>query len=396
MDTYILSSERQSFSNSHPHVSPMPDEFASQSQYSQGPPFSFAYDYQSQPAIPDPSSYPSQYIHGMYAYPSYPQPEHSDAYAYPAHTHLSYHDPSEYIFSLPEQSNQYIQEVPLHAPVPLSGISPFMSSEISLAPVTMAHANTSVPETANSTDKPQFILPGLAHEAAAENAAPLADQNPLVVFGSLPRTMFPTPSELLAELNARDSSHSGATATGADAASSEVAAAAGCSGAGAARNAGKADDESAAPVLPKQPETQRKAYFRAVAESIGFAPTDPDTITSHDKKRSYLECLEHYVQWLHEQIRLAGHEPIPLERVSTYRGLNSRSIRTILVRMQDVIRDLNVQTLEEEREFANLQMQASVQQATGDVQQLRRHSIPACRMSGAGLTQPFLQGHTGN
>ena len=41
-----------------------------------------------------------------------------------------------------------------------------------------------------------------------------------------------------------------------------------------------------------------------------------DTITSHDKKRSYLECLEEYVQWLHEQIRLIGYEPVPLERIS--------------------------------------------------------------------------------
>lgn len=52
-----------------------------------------------------------------------------------------------------------------------------------------------------------------------------------------------------------------------------------------------------------------------------------DTITSHDKKRCYLECLEEYVQWMHEQLRLVGQEPIQVERVSSYRGLKSRSIR---------------------------------------------------------------------
>src|ERR1700722_738194 len=52
-----------------------------------------------------------------------------------------------------------------------------------------------------------------------------------------------------------------------------------------------------------------------------------DTISSHDKKRHYLECLEAYVVFLHEQLTLVGAEPLPLERVSSYRGLSSRSIR---------------------------------------------------------------------
>ena len=34
---------------------------------------------------------------------------------------------------------------------------------------------------------------------------------------------------------------------------------------------------------------------------------------------------------MHEQLRLVGHEPVALERVSTYRGLTSRSIRVYLV-----------------------------------------------------------------
>lgn len=58
-----------------------------------------------------------------------------------------------------------------------------------------------------------------------------------------------------------------------------------------------------------------------------FHATYSDTITSHDKKRCYLECLEEYVQWMHDQLRLVGQEPIQVERVSSYRGLKSRSIR---------------------------------------------------------------------
>ncbi|KAF9453746.1 hypothetical protein P691DRAFT_616601, partial [Macrolepiota fuliginosa MF-IS2] len=55
--------------------------------------------------------------------------------------------------------------------------------------------------------------------------------------------------------------------------------------------------------------------------------TSQESITSHEKKRHYLECLEHYVKFLHEHFRLIGLEPAPLERISNSRGLSSRSIR---------------------------------------------------------------------
>ncbi|KIM67261.1 hypothetical protein SCLCIDRAFT_233655 [Scleroderma citrinum Foug A] len=96
-------------------------------------------------------------------------------------------------------------------------------------------------------------------------------------------------------------------------------------------------------------ETQRKARQRAVAEEIGFVPTDPDSITSHEKKRHYLECLEHYVLYLHEQLRLVQVPPLALERVSTYRGLSSRSIRTLLVYMQNANKALHQSILAEEQ-----------------------------------------------
>ena len=120
-------------------------------------------------------------------------------------------------------------------------------------------------------------------------------------------------------------------------------------------------------------ETARKARRRAMAKSVGFEPTDPyvflmlyssynylstlskfyrDTITSHDKKRHYLECLEQYILYLHRQYELLGKTPPRMELVRPipsksgagtgaatktgaesmveaggYRGLASRSIR---------------------------------------------------------------------
>lgn len=87
-------------------------------------------------------------------------------------------------------------------------------------------------------------------------------------------------------------------------------------------------------------------------------------MSAHEKKRYYLEALEQYVIYLHDQLRLVHTEPLPLQRVATYPGMSSRSIRvylffsyldpeltftqTLLVHMEDSARNLNLQVVTEE------------------------------------------------
>jgi hypothetical protein len=52
-----------------------------------------------------------------------------------------------------------------------------------------------------------------------------------------------------------------------------------------------------------------------------------ETVSLQDKKRAYVECMEHYIEFLHSQLRLVGHEPVPMKKVNYYSGLNTRSIR---------------------------------------------------------------------
>ena len=80
-------------------------------------------------------------------------------------------------------------------------------------------------------------------------------------------------------------------------------------------------------MLASPSRTRKFIDFIYTPSMMLIALSSSDTITSHDKKRSYLECLEEYVQWLHEQIRLIGYEPVPLERISSYRGLRNSSLR---------------------------------------------------------------------
>ncbi|KAJ7492555.1 hypothetical protein FB451DRAFT_538458 [Mycena latifolia] len=94
------------------------------------------------------------------------------------------------------------------------------------------------------------------------------------------------------------------------------------------------------------PRRSRVARVHPTLGISGFSPSDPDDLSSHEKKRLYVECLEHYVQYLHQLLAYLNVPPIPLERVSSYRGLTSRSMRTILLtlgRSADMIHALTVE-----------------------------------------------------
>ncbi|KAH9937122.1 uncharacterized protein B0H18DRAFT_1150644 [Fomitopsis serialis] len=285
----------------------------------------------------------------------------------------------------------YHHTVPLTHLTLISPISPISHAASDSAPAPPLPESETGSPTSSRPDVPSGPAPDSPSTAAP--APVTAEQSPLEYYGNATQVMFPTPSELLSELSARD-------VAGTAGESSRKTSVSGPSSPSEAKmpsvpvkpRKGKNDGDAAVPQSKPPPETLRKAYFRRVAEAVGFPPTDPDTITSHDKKRSYLECLEQYAQWLHEQIRLVGHEPLPLERVQQYRGPSSRSIRTLLVHMQDEVRELHQQTLEDEREYVNLQTQVQMQHASAAAHQLRRHSVAACGFPDASMSSaPFLQ-----
>ncbi|KAH8120427.1 hypothetical protein DFH11DRAFT_61294 [Phellopilus nigrolimitatus] len=158
-----------------------------------------------------------------------------------------------------------------------------------------------------------------------------------------PQNTFPTPSELLVELSARD------------------------------RDTQKTQKRV----------KHRKSHQDQVAKDLGYTPTDPDTISSHDKKRYYLDCLEHYVLYLHDQLRLVGVEPVPVERVSSGRGLTSRSIRTMIVHLQNSVSKLHSQKKEAEVKYNVLREQLGADSDQGIPSSMdgrtsnltRRHSV---------------------
>ncbi|KAF5355995.1 hypothetical protein D9756_003824 [Leucocoprinus leucothites] len=96
------------------------------------------------------------------------------------------------------------------------------------------------------------------------------------------------------------------------------------------------------------------------ATSSPLSDTTSESITSHEKKRHYLECLEHYVGFLHDHFRRNGIEPASLERISSYRCLSSRSIRSLLIHMEKTAKQMQEQILREEQKF--LRLREAIQQ----------------------------------
>lgn len=158
---------------------------------------------------------------------------------------------------------------------------------------------------------------------------------------------FQTPSELMAQLCASDDSRAGTgySETIDTALRSTFSA------------SPEAKDDSTTPEASETANTRPNSRVSQSSSSISILPDAPpanDHISSHEKKRHYLETLEQYVQYLRHQFQLLGATPVPLRRVDSYRGLNSRSIRTLLVHMENSNKKLAQKTVAEERRFLAL------------------------------------------
>jgi hypothetical protein len=167
-------------------------------------------------------------------------------------------------------------------------------------------------------------------------------------------------------------------------------------------NGAAATSSPYSPTSPKAPKSPTKAGGKLVynrkadrakilARNIGFQPSEPcvlipysraiemflaklhfsfcrDLFSTQDKRRLYMNSLEEYVLYLHQQLRLVGQEPLPIPQLHEYKGLNTRSLRvrlqlvffycdlpltyllqTMLVHMESTARKVNNQVTEDER-----------------------------------------------
>ncbi|KAH7876541.1 uncharacterized protein C8R40DRAFT_1068352 [Lentinula edodes] len=89
--------------------------------------------------------------------------------------------------------------------------------------------------------------------------------------------------------------------------------------------------------------------------ALSIEPPVFQAITRHETNRHYLESLEQYIVFLHAQMSYIGAQPLPIDRFSTNIGLRARSIRTLLVYMENVMAEVSKQVQTQEQRFRALQ-----------------------------------------
>ncbi|KAH6917314.1 hypothetical protein BKA70DRAFT_1251858, partial [Coprinopsis sp. MPI-PUGE-AT-0042] len=287
-------------------------------------------------------SYPVQYYQQDFVY------AHSDAYTpdaecYPQHQGY-YYEPAlaqdNYEQSFPAEAEHQRTGLVVHAPMPVLGQSSMLASNLE--------------EYSNHLDRYHPPMDMNRHYYCDEGSqysrgyeSQLSNQN----SQSLPPATFPTPSELLVELSYRSDgiapSSVPCTTSARDASPTGVARGSEKAPTPTVSSPATSTTNESLPGRDKARKPRRRGQIPSV--NTGFMKTDPDSISSHEKKRRYLECLENYVTYLEAQLRLIGVAPVRMRREETYRGLGSRSIRTLLVHMENENHKMNLRTNAQEQ-----------------------------------------------
>ncbi|KAK7058909.1 hypothetical protein VNI00_001533 [Paramarasmius palmivorus] len=210
--------------------------------------------------------------------------------------------------------------LPLHAPIPLPGSCPIPPWQ-GIEHVAPKPEFPQSPSSSSSSSNYHDGVPSTPSDSSPHDGFSPSYQDAFHGPISVVADTFPTPSELLSELNVVN---------------------------------GTGTPESDYSGDGVQKTFQRHPHDLSLSAGFNFALPIQDPISSHEKKRQLLECLEQYVVYLHEQLNLLGAQPAPLERVSTYKGLSSRSVRTLLLHMENTNKKLNLKIMAEEQRFVRL------------------------------------------
>lgn len=146
--------------------------------------------------------------------------------------------------------------LPLYAPVPVNG--PAYPSVLSNAEDDAPGASYPPSYSGSESD---------AEKPDSTSAEPTGEENPLDIYLDAPQVLFPTPSELLTDLNTRSD-----VGTRTEAQPLEKSPTSSSSTSSSSPTLGKRKREARE---KHENLNQRKAYFRSVSNNVGFTITDP-------------------------------------------------------------------------------------------------------------------------
>ncbi|KAN0100679.1 hypothetical protein V8E55_000663 [Tylopilus felleus] len=99
----------------------------------------------------------------------------------------------------------------------------------------------------------------------------------------------------------------------------------------------------------KKDGSKRRKIWNHVLEKQLFSPQELSTMGAPHRRTIYIASLEAHIDRLHNQLLGIGLYPIPFERLEPYRGLNSKTAKSMVAGLQHDATVLKVKLLELER-----------------------------------------------
>ncbi|KIK40625.1 hypothetical protein CY34DRAFT_807036 [Suillus luteus UH-Slu-Lm8-n1] len=129
----------------------------------------------------------------------------------------------------------------------------------------------------------------------------------------------------------------------------------------------------------KKDGSKRRKIWNHVLEKQLFSPQELSTMGAPHRRTIYIASLEAHIDRLHNQLLGIGLYPIPFQRLEPYRGLNSKTAKSMVAGLQHDATHTKLKLLELERSNNNLHKLLGTQAiSTSSISleaDVRRHSM---------------------
>ncbi|KAI0330541.1 hypothetical protein GY45DRAFT_1250581 [Cubamyces sp. BRFM 1775] len=99
----------------------------------------------------------------------------------------------------------------------------------------------------------------------------------------------------------------------------------------------------------KQGAGKRRKMWNHALEKMLFTPQEISTMGAPHRRTIYTASLEAHVDRLHEQLLSISLFPVPFEKLEPYRGLNSKTAKSMVSGLHHDAAELKLRILELER-----------------------------------------------
>ncbi|KAG1881728.1 hypothetical protein C8R48DRAFT_586424 [Suillus tomentosus] len=112
----------------------------------------------------------------------------------------------------------------------------------------------------------------------------------------------------------------------------------------------------------KKDGSKRRKIWNHVLEKQLFSPQELSTMGAPHRRTIYIASLEAHIDRLHNQLLGIGLYPIPFQRLEPYRGLNSKTAKSMVAGLQHDATHTKLKLLELERSvhFSFIHLQSHI------------------------------------